>query len=123
MAIIRIHTGSDGKSHFEEIVPKFEPRGDKSESAELIPGSGIVIRRFEATRSNPWHHAPGPATAGLHTGARRPPPPGGNGSLRPLPHPHSPPPAPPLAPPQVARFKTAKSKTNSPAALAISTRA
>jgi hypothetical protein len=59
MAIIRIHTGSDGKSHFQEIVPKLEPRGDKSESAELIPGSGIVIRRFEATRSNPWHHAPG----------------------------------------------------------------
>jgi hypothetical protein len=26
MAIIRIHTGSDGKSHFQEIVPKFEPR-------------------------------------------------------------------------------------------------
>ena len=59
MAIIRIHTGSDGKSHFEEIVPKLEPRGVKSESAELIPGSGIVIRRFEPTRSNPWHHAPG----------------------------------------------------------------
>jgi quercetin dioxygenase-like cupin family protein len=59
MAIIRIHTGSDGKSHFEEIVPKLESRGDKSETAELIPGSGIVVRRFEATRSNPWHHAPG----------------------------------------------------------------
>src|SRR5207249_9830511 len=59
MDIIRIHTGSDGKSHFEEIVPKLEPRGDKSVSAELIPGSGIVIRRFEPTRSNPWHHAPG----------------------------------------------------------------
>ena len=59
MAIIRIHTGSDGKSHFQEIVPKLEPRGDKSETAELIPGSGIVVRRFEPTRSNPWHHAPG----------------------------------------------------------------
>lgn len=59
MAIIGIHTGSDGKSHFQEIVPKLEPRGDKSESAELIPGTGIVIRRFEPTRSNPWHHAPG----------------------------------------------------------------
>jgi quercetin dioxygenase-like cupin family protein len=59
MAIIRVYAGSDGKSHFEEIVPKFEPRGDKSASAELIPGSGIVIRRFDADRSNPWHHAPG----------------------------------------------------------------
>ena len=69
MAIIRIHTGSDGKSHFEEIVPKFEPRSDKSESAELIPGSGIVIRRFEATRSNPWHHAPGRAAVFTLSGA------------------------------------------------------
>ena len=59
MAIIRIHTGSDGKSHFQEIAPKLEPRGDKSETAELIPGSGIIVRRFEPTRSNPWHHAPG----------------------------------------------------------------
>ncbi len=59
MAIIRIHTGYDGKSHFQEIVPKFEWRGDKSETAELIPGSGIIVRRFEPTRSNPWHHAPG----------------------------------------------------------------
>ena len=58
MAIIRIFAGGDGQSHFEEITPKFESRGDKSETAELIPGSGIVIRRFEATRSNPWHHAP-----------------------------------------------------------------
>jgi quercetin dioxygenase-like cupin family protein len=59
MAIVRIYTGSDGQSHFEEITPKFESRGDQSESAELIPGTGIVIRRFDAQRSNPWHHAPG----------------------------------------------------------------
>ena len=39
MAIIRIYAGSDGKSHFEEIEPRLEPRGDR--------------------RSNPWHHAPG----------------------------------------------------------------
>jgi quercetin dioxygenase-like cupin family protein len=59
MAIIRIYAGSDGQSHFEEIEPRWEPLGDRSERAELIPGSGIVMRRFEATRTNPWHHAPG----------------------------------------------------------------
>ena len=59
MAIIRVYAGSDGQSHFEEIQPRWEPRADRSETAELIPGSGIVIRRFEPTRSNPWHHAPG----------------------------------------------------------------
>ena len=69
MAIIRIHTGPDGKSHFEDVVPRFEPRGDKSESAELIPGSGIVMRRFDPTRTNPWHHAPGRAAAFTLSGA------------------------------------------------------
>ena len=27
MAIIRIHTGPDGKSHFEDVVPRFEDNG------------------------------------------------------------------------------------------------
>src|SRR5262245_50929352 len=69
MAIIRIHTGSDGKSHFDEIMPKLDPRGDRSESAELSPGSGITIRRFEPSRSNPWHHAPGRAAVFTLAGA------------------------------------------------------
>jgi quercetin dioxygenase-like cupin family protein len=59
MAIIRIYAGADGQSHFEDVTPKLEPKGDQSESGELIPGSGIVIRRFDPKRSNPWHHAPG----------------------------------------------------------------
>jgi quercetin dioxygenase-like cupin family protein len=59
MAIIRIFTGPDGRSHFEDIEPRLEPGSDRSARAELIPGSGIVIRRFEPDRTNPWHHAPG----------------------------------------------------------------
>jgi len=59
MAIIRVYSGTDGQSHFEDIEPRLVPRGDQSAAGELIPGTGIVIRRFEATRSNPWHHAPG----------------------------------------------------------------
>ncbi len=41
MAIIRFYTGPDGRCHFEDIEPRFEPRGDRSERSELIPGSGI----------------------------------------------------------------------------------
>jgi len=59
MAIIRLYTGADQRSHFEELEPKFEPRGDRSEFAELVPGTGILVRRFEPNRTNPWHHAPG----------------------------------------------------------------
>lgn len=70
MAIIRIFAGSDGQSHFEEVEPRFDAAaGDQSESAELIPGSGIVIRRFAPTRSNPWHHAPGRYAVFTLTGA------------------------------------------------------
>jgi quercetin dioxygenase-like cupin family protein len=36
-----------------------QDQGDQSATAELIPGSGILVRRFEANRVNPWHHAPG----------------------------------------------------------------
>jgi len=57
--VVRLYAGDDGQSHFEEISPRFEVRGDQSEVAELIEGSGILVRRFEAERSNPWHHAPG----------------------------------------------------------------
>jgi len=69
MAIIRIYTGPDGKSHFDDVEPRFEPLGDESERAELIPGSGIVIRRFAPARSNPWHHAPGRAAVFTLCGA------------------------------------------------------
>jgi len=69
MAIIRIYAGPDGKSHFQDIEPHWEPLGDKSERAELIPGSGIVMRRFDPTRTNPWHHAPGRAAVFTLSGA------------------------------------------------------
>ena len=69
MAIIRIYTGPDGQSHFEDVAPRFEPRGDRSETAELIPGSGITVRRFDPQRSNPWHHAPGRAAVFTLSGA------------------------------------------------------
>jgi hypothetical protein len=44
MAIIRIYTGPDGQSHFQDVEPESESRGDQSEAAEPILGSGIVMR-------------------------------------------------------------------------------
>ena len=69
MAIIRIYTGPDGQSHFEDLEPRLEPRADQSETAELISGSGIVIRRFAPGRMNPWHHAPAHAAVFTLSGA------------------------------------------------------
>jgi len=59
MAIIRIYTGADGQSHFEDVELVFEPRHDQSEHAVVHAASGIVARRFDPERSNPWHNAPG----------------------------------------------------------------
>jgi quercetin dioxygenase-like cupin family protein len=59
MAIFRVYAGSDGRSHFEDIEPSFQAAGDQSAAAELVPGSGILVRRFEPERTNSWHHAPG----------------------------------------------------------------
>ena len=62
MAIVRIYTGDDGRSHFQDIEPEFHPvdsgwplDGDAVIQAE----SGILLRRFDPSRSNPWHLAPG----------------------------------------------------------------
>lgn len=69
MAIIRIYTGADGKSHFEDIEPVFQPDDDTSERAVVQAESGIVVRRFAPTRSNPWHHAPGEVCVFTMSGA------------------------------------------------------
>jgi quercetin dioxygenase-like cupin family protein len=59
MAIFRVFTGADQRSHFEDITPRLQDQGDRSHTGELLPGSGILVRRFEAGRTNDWHHAPG----------------------------------------------------------------
>ena len=65
MAILRLYTGADGKSHFEEIDLVFEPCDDRSEYAVVHAASGIVMRRFHPQRPNPWHNAPGRTTFSL----------------------------------------------------------
>jgi quercetin dioxygenase-like cupin family protein len=59
MSIFRVFTGADQQSHFEDVELHFEPQPDGSAVAELLPGSGLLVRRFEPNRANPWHHAPG----------------------------------------------------------------
>ncbi|MBV9602266.1 MAG: hypothetical protein JOZ87_36175 [Chloroflexi bacterium] len=68
-AVVRLSAGADRQSHFEEVELRFEDHGDQSELAELIPGSGILVRRFAPGRENPWHHAPGRYAVFTLTGA------------------------------------------------------
>ncbi len=61
MAIVRVYTGEDGKSHFQDVEPEFHPRGGgyEDEDAVINESPGVIMRRFDPKRSNPWHPAPG----------------------------------------------------------------
>ena len=60
MAIVRMYTGEDGRSHFEDIEPELEALIDGwPQDARAVIHGGIVVQRFDPERSNPWHHAPG----------------------------------------------------------------
>jgi quercetin dioxygenase-like cupin family protein len=49
MKIMRVYTGSDGQSHFDEV---------DVETDKLQPGEGIVFRHVAADYVNAWHTAP-----------------------------------------------------------------
>jgi quercetin dioxygenase-like cupin family protein len=53
MAIVRIYTGDDGESHFEELTLESHP-----ELASLQPAQGIMFRNYEPGYFSDWHHAP-----------------------------------------------------------------
>lgn len=53
MAIVRVYSGDDGESHFEELTLESHP-----ELTSLQPTKGIQFRLVEAGSFNDWHHAP-----------------------------------------------------------------
>ncbi len=62
MAIIRTYTGDDGQSHFQDIEPEYKASSEEwplDADALIHTEGGVLIRRFDPSRSNPWHNAPG----------------------------------------------------------------
>jgi quercetin dioxygenase-like cupin family protein len=57
--VVRLYAGADQQSHFEDVSLALADAGDQSAATELVAGTRILVRRFEANRTNPWHHAPG----------------------------------------------------------------
>ena len=52
--IVRIHTGEDGQSHFEDLnIP-----ADEIENVAVAAGANVVFRRFPADYFSDWHCAP-----------------------------------------------------------------
>ena len=50
--IVRLYTGDDGRSHFEDVALPAGP----VENAALRPGASIEFRRTPAGDVNDWHH-------------------------------------------------------------------
>jgi hypothetical protein len=57
MKIVRLYTGSDNESHFEDMDVELNLHGHMEVSA-LQPAHGIVFRRAPATHLSDFHTAP-----------------------------------------------------------------
>lgn len=58
MKIIKLYTGSDNKSHFEEIDMGNETIQPLGKYSKKYPATGIQFREFEKDAHYDWHNAP-----------------------------------------------------------------
>jgi hypothetical protein len=57
MKVIRVYTGQDDRSHFEELDIPLAP-GHYGTLSELVPARGVVFRETPAEGSLDFHNAP-----------------------------------------------------------------
>ncbi len=50
MKFVRLYSGSDGQSHFEDL--------DTTQFAKLQPAEGVIFRNVAPDQSSEWHNAP-----------------------------------------------------------------
>jgi quercetin dioxygenase-like cupin family protein len=55
--IVRLYTGADGESHFEDVAPAFKAENGV-ERAPLEDAKGVVFSRHPAGHFMDWHNAP-----------------------------------------------------------------
>lgn len=58
MHIIRLYTGEDGESHFEDVEIALEDGGPIGKLSKRQPASGIIFRETAAEYDYDWHNAP-----------------------------------------------------------------
>ena len=58
MKIVRVYTGDDGESHFEDIEIPLTDRGAIGRISELVKASGIVFRETDGDYDLDFHNAP-----------------------------------------------------------------
>ena len=58
MQIVRIFTGDDGESHFEDLKVELEDQGPMGMISRLIPAKGVVFREVSGSYDLDFHNAP-----------------------------------------------------------------
>ncbi len=58
MNIIRLYTGDDGESHFEDIKVSLVDSGDIGSLSEKMGATGVVFRETSGEYNFDWHNAP-----------------------------------------------------------------
>ena len=58
MKYLRIYTGEDGESHFEDIEITLNDHGEIGKLSELESASGIIFRETTSDYDFDWHNAP-----------------------------------------------------------------
>lgn len=58
MRVVRIYTGDDGESHFQDVDIALEARGPVGRLSELIRGPGVLFREVDGDYDLDFHNAP-----------------------------------------------------------------
>lgn len=58
MKVVRVFTGDDGASHFEDVDVALPHHGIGGDMSDLIRGSGVIFRQVEGSYDLDFHTAP-----------------------------------------------------------------
>jgi hypothetical protein len=58
MELVRIYTGDDGRSHFEDVTVDLDDHGPRGMISKLWPGTGVQFREVGGDYALGFHTAP-----------------------------------------------------------------
>lgn len=58
MRVVRVYTGDDGESHFEDVDIEVASQGGIGRLSSLIPGPGVMFREVDGDYDLDFHTAP-----------------------------------------------------------------
>jgi len=58
MKIVRVYTGDDNRSHFEDLPVDFVERGQLGRISAMVPAKGVLFREVDGDYDLDFHNAP-----------------------------------------------------------------